>query len=97
MNELRIANDIIPVGEFKTHIAKWLKDLKEHHSPVIITQNGKPAGVLISPEDYDAIQYKKRFAESVLKGLKEVDNGNVFTTKEIKSALAKQRSQRSAK
>jgi len=59
MKTISITNDIVPIAEFKAGISRWFKSLKSTGQPVIITQNGKPAGVLLSPEDYDELVYKK--------------------------------------
>ena len=61
MAKLSISDDIIPVGEFKTSISKYLKTLKETGHPIIITQNGRPAGVLVTPGEYDNLVYKQQF------------------------------------
>lgn len=55
MKQISIANDIIPVGEFKTGLAKWLKSVHDSGRPLVITQNGRPAGVLLSPEAFDQL------------------------------------------
>jgi antitoxin YefM len=59
--------------------------------PLIITQNGKPAGVLLSPGDYDELVYKKAFLDSVERGIADTKSGKVFSTKELKSALIERR------
>lgn len=46
MKTISVQNDIIPIAEFKASIFKWFKDLRNTGHPLIITQNGKPAGVL---------------------------------------------------
>ena len=92
MKKIRISDDIIPVGVFKTSISKYIKSLNETGHPLIITQNGRPAGVLISPTDYDNLVYNNLFINSVNRGLRDIESGNTFTTeqlvKEIKSARA---------
>ncbi|MFH1942576.1 MAG: type II toxin-antitoxin system Phd/YefM family antitoxin [bacterium] len=92
MKKIRISDDIIPVGVFKTSISKYIKSLNETGHPLIITQNGRPAGVLISPTDYDNLVYKNLFINSVNRGLRDIESGNTFTTeqlvKEIKSVRA---------
>ncbi len=70
MKTISIKNDIVPIAEFKTSISKWFKSLQSTGHPVIITQNGKPAGVLLSPEDYDELVYRKAFLDSVGRGLR---------------------------
>ena len=49
MKDILIASDIIPVGQFKSGLVKYLKEIQNKRNTLIITQNGKPAGVLISP------------------------------------------------
>ncbi|MCK5146931.1 type II toxin-antitoxin system Phd/YefM family antitoxin [bacterium] len=87
MKKFCVASDIIPVGEFKTGIAKYLKNIQETDHPVIITQNGRPAGVLLSPNEYDNLIHSKIFVDSVNRGLSDVESGNTFSTEEVKSKL----------
>ena len=97
MKKLSISNDIIPVGEFKTGISKFLKSLKETGHPLVITQNGRPAGVLISPAEYDNLTYKNTFIASVNRGLEDIELGNTFTTEELKKEIALSRTLRNKK
>lgn len=87
MKTISISNDIVPIAEFKTGISKWFKSIQKAGHPLIITQNGKPAGVLLSPADYDELVYKKAFLDSVGNGIADAENENVYSTKELKAAL----------
>ena len=91
MKNISVSNDIIPVGEFKIGISKWLKSVQNTNHPIIITQNGKPAGVLLSPSEYDDLVYKQLFIDSIRKGLDDVEKGNVYTTEELRNELKKRR------
>ncbi len=91
---LNISTDIIPIGEFKKQMANWLKTTKKTGRPLVITQNGKPAAVVISPEEFDNLQYTKRFMQSVNQGLKDITSGNTFSTEQIKNKLEQLRSSR---
>ncbi len=91
MKQIRIASDIVPVGEFKTTVSRWLKRLRENGRPVVITQNGKPAGVLVTPAEYDKLVYTNQFVESIERGIADADSGKVYSTKELKTKLAKNR------
>jgi len=97
MKNLSISNDIIPLGEFKTNVSKFLKNLKNTGQPLIITQNGKPAGVLLSPLEYDELVYRKSFLDSVNRGIADADSGNVYTTEELKEELDKRSLMRQSK
>jgi len=96
MKDINISNDIIPLGQFKTSISKWLKSIQETRHPLVITQNGKPAGVLLSPADYDELVYIERFLSSVNQGLEDAEAGRIYTTETLRQELAKRRAQRDA-
>jgi antitoxin YefM len=91
MKTISITNDIVPIAEFKAGISKWFKSLKATGHPLIITQNGKPAGVLLSPGDYDALVYKKSFLDSVGKGITDAESGKTLQTNEVRMVLKARR------
>ena len=92
MKAISISNDIIPIAEFKTNISKWFKILQTSRHPLVITQNSKPAGVLLSAADYDELVYRKSFLDSVEKGIADVEIGRTQTTDELRKALQARRS-----
>ena len=94
MNQISISEDIIQVGEFKANLAKWLKVIKENRTSLVITQNGRASGVLISPEEYDFLLYSERFRKSVFQGMKEADAGDTLSTAEVKAVSAEKRAGR---
>lgn len=96
MKNINVSNDIIPVGEFKTSLAKWLKNVQNSGHPLIITQHGKPAGVLLSPSEYDDLIYTRSFITSISRGISDSETGHVFTTQEVQAALKKKRGQRNS-
>jgi prevent-host-death family protein len=91
MKNISVSSDIIPVGEFKSGLAKFLKEIKNKRNSLIITQNGKPAGVLISPSEFDELRHTKIFIESISRGLSESEKGEVFSTLKLRKELQKTR------
>ena len=91
MKAISISHDIVPIAEFKTNISKWFKTLQTSGHPLIITQNSKPAGVLLSASDYDELVYRKSFLDSVERGLADLENGRTQTTDELRMALQARR------
>jgi prevent-host-death family protein len=91
MRALKVAEDIVPVGEFKGQAARWLRHVAESGQPVVITQNGKPAGVLVSPSEYDRLTERQRFLESVALGLADAEAGRTMNTKELLRRLEERR------
>ncbi len=91
MKTINIANDIVPVAEFKVQVSKYLRNIKSTGRPTVITQNGRPAGVLLSPDDYDELIYQKSLIESINRGLADVKNGDVYTTEDLRKELERRR------
>lgn len=89
MKNILVSNDIIPVGQFKSGLAKYLKEIQTKRNSLIITQNGKPAGVLISPSEFDELRQTKLLLDSISRGLSDSDNGEVLTTPQLKSEMRK--------
>jgi antitoxin YefM len=91
MKTISISNDIVPIAEFKTSISKWFKNLQNTGHPLIITQNGKPAGVLLSPNEYDELVYRKSFLDSIGRGISDADSGRTYSTEEIRAKFTARR------
>ncbi|KUG25671.1 prevent host death protein, phd antitoxin a [hydrocarbon metagenome] len=91
MKNIMVSSDIIPVGQFKTGLAKYLKEIQDNRNSLIITQNGKPAGVLISPAEFDELRETKQFIDSVSRGLSNAEKGEVLTTSQLKKEFKKSR------
>lgn len=78
MLPLQIATDIVAIGELKVHAAQLIKRVRQQGRPLIITQHGKPASVLLSPQDYDRLVEQDRFLMSVREGMADTAAGRVI-------------------
>jgi prevent-host-death family protein len=72
---VRVSQDFVPVSEWKTQAAELLKRVGANKQPLVITQYGKPAGVVLSPAAYDALMDKIAFMQGVHEGLAEAEVG----------------------
>jgi prevent-host-death family protein len=77
IRNVRISENFVPVSEFKAQAAAWLRKAGETGAPIVVTQNGKPAGVLLSPEVFDELTEQARFMAAVEEGLADADSGRV--------------------
>ena len=84
---LQVAEDIVPIAEFKAHLSEVVRDLRDRGRPLVITQNGKPAAVLLSPEDFDKLTYQSRLVAAVKEGLEDLNAGRVHTHDEVGELL----------
>jgi prevent-host-death family protein len=71
------AEDIIPIAELKANMSEIVRGLDERPRPLVVTLNGKPAAVVMSPREYDLLSYRSRFIDAVNEGLADVRAGRV--------------------
>ena len=64
-----------------------LHDVQSTHRPLVITQNGKAAAVLISPADFDLLTEQVRFVDAVQRGLTDVQQGRVLPDEDLDKEL----------
>jgi prevent-host-death family protein len=83
MRPIQVAEDIVPIAEFKARASEVVRRIRETGRPVVITQNGKPAAVVVSPEDFDSFSYQERFRAAVREGLADADAGRVVSDEEL--------------
>lgn len=87
MKPIHVSEDIVSLTDFKNHASKMLRQVQNSHRPIIITQNGRPAGVLISPSEFDHFSEHIRFTQAVESGLADVKQGRVLTNEELDKVL----------
>ena len=75
MQRLRIDQDIRSMSEFRTGIASFLKQVHDTKRPLIITQHGKGAAVLLDVGEYEAMQEKIELLKDVQTSMSQIENG----------------------
>ena len=83
MKPVDAAEDIVSLNDFKARASELFRQLREGQRPFIITLNGKPAAVLITPEEFDRMRERDRFAEAVSAGLADSAAGRVIDDEEL--------------
>ena len=83
MKPINISQNIVSLSNFKNKASKMLHEIQSSHRPLVITQNGKAAAVLISPADFDLLTEQIRFVEAVQRGLEDVQNGRVLSDEDM--------------
>ncbi len=89
MRTVRFAEDIIPVSEFKAQAADFLKRIAETGQPLVITQNGKAAAVVLSPAEFDRLTERDRLIAAVEEGLAQADAGQLVEHEEVVARIKK--------
>lgn len=81
--QLQVSEDIVPIGELKAHLSEKIRDLRGRKRPLVVTQNGKAAAVLLAPEEFDRLSAQARFVAAVNEGLADLDAGRVISDDEV--------------
>ena len=87
----QVAEDIGP------RLGEIVRGLDARPRPLVITLNGKPAAVVMSPRAYDRLSEQSRFVESIQQGLADAEDGRVIDDAELGRRLAKRRAARRRK
>lgn len=89
MKALKISKDVVTLAEFKSQAATLLERVGTSSQPLLITQNGKPAGVLLSPAEFDRLQEQEtaRFVAAINRGLHDADSGKIFSSAQARTRL----------
>ena len=87
MAKIRVSKDIVPVSEFKAQASEWLRRIAGSDHPLVITQNGKAAGVLLSPAAFDELTERQQFLAAVQEGMADEQAGRSHTTEEVFDAV----------
>jgi prevent-host-death family protein len=87
MKPINISKNIVSLSDFKNKASRMLHEVQSSHRPLVITQNGKAAAVLISPSDFDLLTEQARFVDAVQRGLTDVQNGWVILDEDLNKEL----------
>jgi prevent-host-death family protein len=74
---------IIPVTDLRQDAAAALKRLKSSREPVVITQRGRAAAVLLSMEAYERSEHERQLLHLLARGEQEIAAGKGFGVDEI--------------
>lgn len=50
------SEDVLPLSEIKARLSEVVDRVESSHQRVTLTRNGRPAAILISPEDLQALE-----------------------------------------
>ncbi|MDA8020344.1 MAG: type II toxin-antitoxin system Phd/YefM family antitoxin [Thermoanaerobaculia bacterium] len=87
MKPMQISRDIVPLAKFKSQASQIFRQLRDEKRPVVVTQHGQPAAVLITPEEFDRLQEHDRFLAAVQEGLADSEAGRLIEDEDLAADL----------
>ena len=70
--------NILPISDLRQDAAKVMKKLRDSKEPIIITQRGRAAAVIIGVEAYEKSEHDKEILRLLAKGDKEIEMGEGY-------------------
>ncbi|MBC2705666.1 type II toxin-antitoxin system Phd/YefM family antitoxin [Desulfobacula sp.] len=87
MQKLRIDQDIKPLSEVRSSMATYIRQIHETRRPLIITQRGKSAAVLVDVQEFEAMQEKIELLSDIHSSLSQLEKGEGINHKDAKNML----------
>ena len=75
MPRLKPSQDIQPLSAFRANAAGFLKSLRESQRPLILTQHGKSAAVVLDVAHYEALVEEVEVVRDLREARAELDRG----------------------
>ena len=87
MRDINVSEGIVPLGEFKSKASKIIRDIAESNEPLVITQNGRPAAVLMSPTAFQELRESHELYRAVAEGVADSEAGHVLEHRKVRRWL----------
>ena len=87
MAVLRPSVDVRPVTEFRSHTSAVLEQVQRTKRPVILTQHGRSAGVLLDVDSYEALVEEVAVIRDIRTAEAQLDAGLGIPHKVIEKRL----------
>lgn len=88
MPRIQLDKDIQPLSEFRSKVAFYFDKVKKTKRPLVITQNGKSAAILIDVSEYEAMVDKIEVLEDIKLAETQISDGLGISHKDVKTRFS---------
>ena len=76
---------IMPISEVRSKLPELIKKISHVGKHLIITRNGKPEAILLSPEELETLEIKadQKLLRSILRAEEDIQKGNLYSHEDI--------------
>lgn len=85
--------ETLPLADVKNRLSEVVEKVASQHDRITITRNGRPAAVLMSPDDLESLEETlailgdPRELAALRKGLDDLDTGKSVSLEELKNQI----------
>jgi prevent-host-death family protein len=82
---------VLPLAEIKKRLSEIVDGVEERHDRVVLTRNGRPAAVIISPEELESLEETldilsdPKAMRAIRRAEAEIDAGDGLTGDELRA------------
>jgi prevent-host-death family protein len=91
VTRIMVMPETLPLAEIKAHLSEIVNRIELEHDRVILTRNGRPAAVIMSPADLDALEdtveilSDPKALKEIKRAQEEVAKGRVVSAEELRA------------
>ena len=89
LENIRLSEDIIPFTEFRRTLSSCFARTTGTHRPLIITQNGRAAKVLLDIADFDELKESLAVLDDIRISNEQIERGETKSNGEVFDRLMK--------
>jgi prevent-host-death family protein len=85
-----MSDSTLPLAEVKKRLSEMVDRVEHHHERVVLTRRGRPAAVLVSPDDLESLEETLDILstpgalEEIRKGQAEIDSRRFVSGDELR-------------
>ena len=91
MRPIRFSRDIRPLSEFRANAAAFVQQVRRTRRPLVLTQHGKSAAVLLDVEEYERLVERAELLEDVDAAESQIEGGEGVEHDEARAEIARRR------
>lgn len=86
----------LPLANVKAHLSAIVDQVESGHDRVILTRNGRPAAVILSPDDLEALEEtlellsQPEALEAIQRAREEIEAGEFLTAADLRLRFGRQ-------
>jgi antitoxin YefM len=95
MTIILVMDKTLPLANVKAHLSEIVDEVESGHDRVILTRNGRPAAVILSPGDLEALEEtldllsRPNALAEIQRAREELDSGDFLTAAELRQRFLK--------
>lgn len=87
MQRIKLNTDIRPLSEFRANVASIIDEVRKTKRPIVITQHGKSAAVMLDVSEYESLMEKLELLTDIQIAETQLQNGKGILHKEAKQKI----------